>query len=82
MHIRISKLTIIGSFNGLLPGQHQAIIWTNDEKLLILTIGTNFCEILSEIQTFSFRKMHLKMLSGKWQLFCLGPNMLKHTYYQ
>ena len=26
--------------------------------------------------------MHLKMLSGKWQLFCLGPNMLKHTYYQ
>ena len=24
-----SKLTIIGSDNGLAPGQHQAIIWTN-----------------------------------------------------
>ena len=28
-HICISKLTIIGSGDGLLPGQHQAIIWTN-----------------------------------------------------
>ena len=28
-HICVSKLTIIGSDNGLSPGQHQAIIWTN-----------------------------------------------------
>ena len=29
MHIYVSKLNI-GSDNGLSPGQHQAIIWTND----------------------------------------------------
>ena len=29
MHICVSNLTIIGSDNGLLPGQRQAIIWTN-----------------------------------------------------
>ena len=34
-HICISKLTIIGSDNGLLPGQRQAIIWTNARILLI-----------------------------------------------
>ena len=28
-HICVSKLTIIGSDNGLSPGRHQAIIWTN-----------------------------------------------------
>ena len=45
-HIRVSKLTIIGSDNGLLPERHQAIIWTNDGILLIGTMGTNFSEIL------------------------------------
>ena len=28
-HICVSKLIIIGSNNGLSPGRHQAIIWTN-----------------------------------------------------
>ena len=37
---------IIGSDNGLLPGQHQAIIWTNVGILLIGPLGTNFNEIL------------------------------------
>ena len=31
LYICVSKLTIIGSDNGLLPGRRQAIIWTNDE---------------------------------------------------
>ena len=70
MHICISKLTIIGSDNDLVPDQHQAIIWTNDGILSIRTLGTNFSEILSEINTFSFNKMHLRMLSAKWQQFC------------
>ena len=61
MHICISKLTIIGSDNGLSPDQCQAIIWTNAGILLIQTLGTNFSEILSAIHTFSFKKMHLKM---------------------
>ena len=48
-HIRISKLTIIDSDNGLSHSRRQAIIWTNDGKLLIGPLGTNFSEILIEI---------------------------------
>ena len=40
-HICISKLTIIGSDNGLLPGQRQAIICTNAGILLMWPLGTN-----------------------------------------
>ena len=55
-HICVSKLTIIGSDNGLSPDRRQAIIWTNAEILLIGPLGTNFSEILIEIITFSFKK--------------------------
>ena len=75
MHIYVSKLTIIGSDNGLSPGRRQAIIWANSGILLIGPFGTNFSEILIEIHAFSFRKMHLKMSSGKWWPFCLGLNV-------
>ena len=64
-HICVGKLTNIGSDNGLSPGRRQAIIWTNAEILLIGPAGTIFSEILIEIHTFSFKKMHLKMSSGK-----------------
>ena len=47
----------------------QAIIWTNAEILLIGPLGTNFSEILIEIDIFSFKKMHLKMAFAKWRLF-------------
>ena len=79
MHICSNKLTIIGLDNGLWPGQRQAIIWTNAWISLIWISGTNFSEISSEIHTFSFKKMHLKMLSGKWQPFCFGLNELMLT---
>ena len=69
-------ITIIRSDNGLSPGRRQAIIWTNAGILLIRPLGTNFSQILSEIQTFSFKKIHLKMSSGKCRPFCLGPNVL------
>ena len=78
MHICVGKVTIIGSDNGLSPGRRQAIIRTNAGILLIGTLGTNFSEILSEIHTFSFKKMHLKMSSGRWRPFCLGLNVLNH----
>ena len=68
-HIYVSKLTIIVSDNGLSPGWHQAIIWTNAGKLLIRTLETNFSEILIEIYIFSFKKMS----SGS---FCLCLNVL------
>ena len=48
-HICVSKLTIIGSDNGLSPERRQANIWTNAGILLVGTLGTNFSEILSEI---------------------------------
>ena len=76
MHIFVKKLTIIGADNSLLPGRRQAIIWTNAGILLTGTLGTNFSEILSEIQTLSFKKMYLKMSSGKWLPFCPGLNVL------
>ena len=75
-HICVSKLTIIGSDNGLSPDRRQANIWTNAGILLIGTLGTNFSVILSEIHTFSFKKMHLKTSSAKRRPFCLGLNVL------
>ena len=78
MHICVGNLTIIGSDNDLSPGRLQAIIWTNAGILLIGPLGTNFSEIQIRIETFSYKKMHLKMSSVKWCLFCLGLNVLKH----
>ena len=63
-HICVGTSINIGSDNGLSPGRRQAIIWTNAGILLIGPLGTNFREILVGIQTFSFRKMHLKMSSA------------------
>ena len=76
-HICVSKLIIISSDNGLSPGRRQAIIWTNDGILLIGAVGTNFSEILIEIPTFLFWKIHLKGSSAKWWPFCLSPNELR-----
>ena len=79
-HICVSKLTNIGSDNGLSPGRRQAIIRTNAGILLIRHLGTNFSEISRAIHTFSFKKMHLKMSSGKWRPSCLGLNVLTEGY--
>ena len=76
MYTCISYLTIIGSDNGLSPERRQAIIWTNAGILLIGTLGINFSDILMEINILSFKKMHLKMSSGKCRPFCLGLNEL------
>ena len=76
-HICVSKLTSIGSDNGLSPGRRQDITWTNDGILLIGPLATNFSEIFSKIHKFSFKKMHWKTSSAKWRPFCLGLNVLK-----
>ena len=68
-HICVTKLTIIGSDNGLVP--------TSAGILLIRTLETNFSEILGKIHSFSFKKMHLKMSSANGHLFSLGLNELK-----
>ena len=77
--ICISRLAIVGSDNGLLAGWCQVIIWTDARILLMQTLGTKFSEILIKIHTFSFKKIYLKMSSGKWWPYCLSLNVLK-TY--
>ena len=76
-HIRVSKLNIISSDNGLSPGQCQAIILINAGILLTGPLGTNFSEISIWIYIFSFKKMPLKLSSGYWWPFCLSFNAIK-----
>ena len=63
-HIWVSKLTIIGSDNGLVTGPCQTIS------------RTNFSKIFIKIYTFPFKKMPLIMSSAKWWPFCPGLNEL------
>ena len=79
-HICVGNKTIIDSDNGLSPGRRHATIWTNAGLSLIRPLGTNFREILIGNQTFSFKKMHLKIPSSKWLPFCLGVNVQKLTW--
>ena len=75
-HICVTKLTIIGSDNGLSPGRRQAVIGTNAGILLVGLLGTNVIEILIEIQAFPLKQMRLKRLSTKYGSFRLGLNVL------
>ena len=52
------------------------VMWTDYGILLIRPLGTNLSDIIVKIHAFSFKKMHLKMLSGKWRPSCLGLDML------
>ena len=76
--MRVSKLTIIGSDNGLSPGRHQAIIWHQCWNAVNWTLSNKLQEIFIEIHTFSFKKMHLKISFGKLWPFSLGLNVLTH----
>ena len=80
--ICVSKVSITVSDNGLSPDRRQAIIWTNVGILLIGPLGTNFSEILIEIQKFSYKKINLKISSAKWRSFCLGLNVFKQVPWQ
>ena len=75
-HICVDNLIIIGSDDGLSPGQRQAIAWTNVGILLIGPLGTKFGEIFIEILRVSFKKMRSNGSSAKWRPFCLGLNVL------
>ena len=81
-HTCVSKLIVIGSDNGLSPGRHQAIIWTNAGILSIGPLETNFSEILIKIIIVSFKKMRLKVLSAIRQPFCFGLNVLNQFYWK
>ena len=53
--------------------------YLNQYRNIVNWAPRNFSEILIEIHTFSFRKMHFKMSSGKWRPFCPGLNVF-NTY--
>ena len=76
-HTCFTKITIIGLDNGLSLGRRQAIIWTNAGILLLGPLGTNFSEILIEIQAFSLKAIRLKISSAKCCPFRLAFNVLK-----
>ena len=64
-HICVSKLSSVGSDNGLsVPSHYLNQCW----NIVIWTLRNKFI--------FSSKKMHLKMSSGKWRPFCLGLNEL------
>ena len=75
-HKCVSKLTMIGSDNGLSPGRRQVIIWANVWISLNRPMGTNFSEIMIEICKFPFKNMNWNLSSGNWRPFCLGLNVL------
>ena len=76
-HICVSKLTINGSDKALSPDRRQAIMWTNNGKVLIWPLGTNFrSKTLSEMHISSLKKIHLNMSSAKCRPFCLSFNVL------
>ena len=80
-HICVSKLIIVGSDNGLSSGRRQAIIWAKAGMLSVGTLGTNFSEILIEIHTFSFRKMHLKLSSARWRRYSVCNHYFLFSWY-
>ena len=58
------NLISIGSGNGFMPLQYQAIAWANKDLLSIRPLGTNFNNISNKI--WKIYKMHLKMFSARW----------------
>ena len=79
MHIIVNH-TNIGSDNGLSPNKQQAIIWKNAVSLLIGPLGTNVNEILIEIQTFSWKKMNVKISSAQMVAILSKPQCVNQIH--
>ena len=79
-HICVGNVTIIGSENGVSPGRRQAIVWSSAGILLIGPFGTSYSEILVEIHTFLFKKIHSKR-SAKWRPFCFRAQYVKTAFW-
>ena len=81
-HICVVKQTIIGSDNGLSPGRRQAIIWTNAGILVNGPLGTNFSEILIEIQTFFIQENALEYVICEMASILSRPQCVKKLQTQ
>ena len=79
-HIRVSKLTIIGSDNDLSPGRRRAIIWNSAGILLNWPFGTNFREILIEFKHFRWRNAFENVVCETASTF-LGLNKLNELNF-
>ena len=71
MHASMNRFSI-GSNNGFSSIRTKPL-----SKLLL---GTNFIEILIEIQNILFPKMHLKIWAVKWWPFCPGEILPFYTF--
>ena len=73
MYIYVSvKYAIIGSGKSLSPVFYQAILndYLNQCRLIVHWTQRN--KLLIKMQKFFGKKMHLEMLSAKYQPFCRG----------
>ena len=59
--------------------RRQAIIQTNAWLLWIGHLGTNFNDLLINIQNFLLTRMHLTISSAKWRPFHLGGDEFERT---
>ena len=75
-HICVSKLTNIGSDNGLLPVWRQAIIWTNAGILPIRSQGTYFNEISIKIQNIFIQENTFENVFCQMATIFPGLNVL------
>ena len=82
MHIWVSRLTIIGLDNGLWPGWHHVIIWTNAGKMLIGRLWTNPSAIFNHnwcifIQENAFENVFWEMVA-----ILSWPQCVNTSHYQ
>ena len=61
-----------GPDNGLLPSQHQAIIWTNGGILLIGPLGTNSSENFNRNSYIFIQENAFENVIWKWRHFLLA----------
>ena len=65
-------------FTIFMPNGTKPLPETNDDLLSITLLGTNFREILINMQSISLNKMYFKMSLAKWRPFRL--NVLNHMW--
>ena len=75
-HIRVGKITIIGSNNRLSPGRHLVIIWINVGISLIGPLRTKFSEILIFVQENVFKNVTCELASILFPSQCVKFRIL------
>ena len=90
----VKHLSIHANVNSLRPSdayyfRRWLIAWTGPShypnhcwNIVNWTLKINFSEIVIKIHTFSFKKIHLKVSSGKWRPLCLDLSVWKPIHVQ